>query len=733
METAHQLEQREDWSAALLAYNRMLPQVKASDSAQVSELYSHIGNCLLHLGRGNDALSALDKALTLDPNNWNAHLRLAQLFVAAGMPQQTESNIEYVAALRPADPEMLRVRGEMYAAEDRPEIAERDLLRAYVNGPDKADVAIRLAQLYVQQEQIQKARSILSSTASLTPHESRLLFALARLEETQGNRAAAEDAYRKAVADEDSVENNRRLATFLERNGEIAESEQVLRKVDALMPAAPVNVADLELQTGKPQQALRDYEAAFARLIAPQLPGERKIPMHRVERALAARMIEADLTFAIDGDPDQLEIARKHLEIASSSLDPETQNLLQAEIALIGNDLPVATRRAERALHQDPKSPPAHYLMGMIALQEGRSDDAVSQWQAALNADANYVPARLRLASAALKARNGSKAEEYVIDVVRDEPANVEALLLYARALLLEGHEDSARALCQRVLAADPNNAPANVLLGDMALNGHHLAPALLQYEKAMLLEPNSREAIDGLTAVYQDGSMDLKMVHKLEELASNGAPSSRLMEVTGRLYALQHMHKDAKRCLRRAVEMDPDRESAVLALAEQYARDLGATRVADVMKTPEIRNIGRVAAPSTSALVAALQAEQRRDSAESIRQYEAAVRAGDPTGVASNNLAWAYATQGKNLDRALLLARHALELHPANPAVLDTLGIVQVERRQFTEAIASLKTGARIAAARNGSLELQHTIEAHLRQAYAFAGQTPEPPQPSK
>src|SRR6185437_3442922 len=733
MDEARELEQQENWNAALLAYNQLLPQLRTSDTDQLSELYSHMGHCLLQLGRGNDALLVLDKAVALDPDNWNAHLRLAQLFVAAGIPQQAEAHMEYVAAVRPADPEMLRVRGEMYAAEDRPEIAERDLLRAYVNGTDKPEAAILLAQFYIEQDQIQKARAILSSSSALFPHNSRLLLTLARVEETQGNRKEAEEAYRRAVIADDSLENNRSLATFLARNGEIDESEQVLRKVDALSLAAPVNAADLELLTGKPRQASRDYEAAYAKLIAPRLRIELRVPNRAAERVVAARMIEADLTLAAEGGEAELEVARRHIDIAASALDEHTRNLLQAEIALVQNDLPTAERRIQQALHTDPKSPPAHYLMGMIALREGRSEDAVSEWRAALDGDASYVPARLRLASAALKVGDGSKAEDYIIDVVRDEPANVDALLLYARALLLLHHDDSARALCQRALAADPDSAAANVLLGDIALQGHRLAPALLQYEKAMILEPHSREAINGLTAVYRDGSMNLAMLRKLERLASGGTPSSRLMEITGRLYASQHMSKDAMRCLRRAVQMDPERESAVLALAEQYEQHSSASRVLDLTRNPEIRDVGKVADPSSSALIAALEAEQRKDSSESIRQYEAAVRAGDPTGVASNNLAWAYAREGKNLDRALLLARHALELHPASPAVLDTLGVVQVERRQFTEAIASLKTGARLAAAQGDSNELRHTIESHLRQAYAFSGQTSQSAQPSK
>ena len=74
-------------------------------------------------------------------------------------------------------------------------------------------------------------------------------------------------------------------------------------------------------------------------------------------------------------------------------------------------------------------------------------------------------------------------------------------------------------------------------------------------------------------------------------------------------------------------------------------------------------------------------------------------MRAGDATGIASNKLAWLYALQGKNLDRASQLAQHALELNPSSPQVLDTLRIIELENRQFTRAIGFSERGIRRAA----------------------------------
>jgi tetratricopeptide (TPR) repeat protein len=168
---------------------------------------------------------------------------------------------------------------------------------------------------------------------------------------------------------------------------------------------------------------------------------------------------------------------------------------------------------------------------------------------------------------------------------------------------------------------------------------------------------------------------------------------------------------------------MDPDRDSATLALAEASVDSRSNPTASELLNDAHLRDLG-LFNESSSALIAALRAEHDRNWNEAVRQYESAVSAGDPTGIASNNLAWLYATQGKHMDRALRLAQHALEANPESPQILDTLGIIKVQDRQYSQAIAAFRSGIRRASELHGMAELQHTIEAHLLQTQQLSGQ---------
>jgi tetratricopeptide (TPR) repeat protein len=396
---------------------------------------------------------------------------------------------------------------------------------------------------------------------------------------------------------------------------------------------------------------------------------------------------------------------------------------LNAEIDLRANDLVLAEKEARNALDDPHTAAQAHYLLGEIAARRGRDEEADQHWDSAIKSNPSYVPARIALANSALKAADPQKAEQLILDVVRNEPANVDALIVYARALTLQKRYDAARALCQRVWAANPRSAEAPILLGEIALDRHQYAIALVEYEKAMLLAPYSERAIVGLTNVYAESGADRALIGKLEKLAESGTPSSRLMEIAGRVYERRHMYPEALRCLHRAAEMDPMRQSAQIALARTYAEMDRKQDAQTLLIEPE--SIGLASNERRSPLFIALRAEKGGDQLEAARQYEAAVLAGDPSGIASNNLAWIYATEGQQLDHAEQLARYALEVNPGSPQALDTLGMIQLESRQFTRAIASFRSGLQQASEADGMEDVRVAIQSHLSAALQAQGST--------
>jgi uncharacterized protein HemY len=92
---------------------------------------------------------------------------------------------------------------------------------------------------------------------------------------------------------------------------------------------------------------------------------------------------------------------------------------------------------------------------------------------------------------------------------------------------------------------------------------------------------------------------------------------------------------------------------------------------------------------------------------------------------VAANNLAWIYTQQSGNLQAALELATSAHQQDPENPAIVDTLGIVQLKRREYSEAVKTLELASGLAQRTSAPDEVAGTIREHLAQAYALAGQS--------
>jgi lipopolysaccharide biosynthesis regulator YciM len=333
-----------------------------------------------------------------------------------------------------------------------------------------------------------------------------------------------------------------------------------------------------------------------------------------------------------------------------------------------------------------------------------------------MQTSSDFAPASIALADMALRADDVGLAEEYVVSVLRREPANLRALVIFCRVLEGKGIYPAARVVANRVAAIDNASAEGGILRGEIALAEHQIGAALINYEQAMVLDPTAPEAMQGLIRTYREGEVTRPMLLQMEQLAASDKNLSNLMELTGRLFAEHGWTQDAIRCLRRACEMDQERDSAAEAMAKLFARygQMGAAADSAI----RMREL--------STLLAGVKAERKHDLVAAVRNYEAAVHGGDSTGVSANNLAWIYAQQGRELDRALELATHARELAPQNPAVLDTLGVVHLARREYSDAVGVLELARRLAQSQGQSKAVVLAeVKRHLSEAYLRAGQT--------
>ncbi len=721
---AERLEQSGAHPQALALYQKLLEQIPSSNPRARSQVYYRMGESLYRLERIPEAYGAYQKAVDLEPGNLAAHLRLGELLLMAGAPDRAREHAELALKASSGNAEAMALLGGALAAEGKTRQAAEMYQKVLSLDRTRVAVAVALADIYNQQNRTNDAQRVLLESAAANPKSALPWLALGRLNEQEGDAAAAEKSYRQAVAAEDTPVSNLRLAQFLQRTTRINEAEQVLRRVDAQRPAQPTALPDFELIAGKPDTALQHYQAALSSALAqagkakPASSAAQELLRNRA--LLATRLIEADVNLADQkagpAKSEALQRARAHIAQYQVDLDPATLSILQAEVALTDSDLPVAVMQASAAVSLAPHSAPAHYVLAMSKSRSGNQADARAQWLAALECDPHFVPARLALTEDALASGNAKSAEQYVVAVVRDEPGNVQALNVFARVLLAEKRDSAAALMARRALAVDSASTQAHIVLGEIALAQHRPGEALIHYEQAVLLQPHSAEAMDGLTRVYKTGTITRPMLAKMEKVAAAAPASATLMEVAGRLYADHGWFADAERCLQSALRIDPQRATAAIALAKAYA----ATGEISAAAESASRSGGK-----SGALLAGVRAQERKDVNAAIQNYERAIREGEHSGVAANNLAWLYVEQGTNLDRALQLAETARSLQPESPAVLDTVGVVRLRLRKYSEAISALESARKLASQHPSDPQLLAQIRRHLSEAYLRAGKT--------
>jgi tetratricopeptide (TPR) repeat protein len=714
---------------ALAIYEKTLADGSIHSSTMRSEILLRIGECLYRMDRMSDAFASFQKAVETNPQNNIARLRTGEMLLAAGSFERAREQALQVLDRMATNEDALALLGAGWMAADQPSLAKQAYERVLELNPKRVTVAVALADIYNRDDESDKAREILNQAVKAQPSSAMPLLALARLEEQQGQSNAAEDAYRRAVATEDTAETNLRLAHFLQRAARIAEAEQVLRRVDAQRQSYPVALGDFQFSAGHVGDALERYRAgleenAISRSTAPlQYPpgtlGSVAAANNRSQ--LLARVLEAEIVAVADLREDKTRALcsiAERLKDVQSELDAGTLAVLQTELAMASNNLVQARVFADTALSVAPDSAAAHYVAGLTHWNSGNKEQAAVEWNSALELDDRYVPARLALAGEAIERRDGLAANEFARVVVREEPGTFRGLVLFSRALLLQKQPSSAEIMAHRAALLDPSSPEPALLMGEALLQQDRVPEALLNYERAVVAHPDSEEAMQGLMQIYRRGSVPYAALQKMERTAMDPPVSAPLLEIAGRLYADRGWYREAIQSFNAALHADPKRNTA--------ARQLAKLRLS-IGDLPKASAEAAKSGGRSEALLTGFDFQTSGNWDRAATNYERALREGDQSGVAANNLAWLYAEKGTQLDRALQLAEDAARLSPNNPAILDTLGYVQWKRREYTIAVKTLETAAQLAKMKPQFIEpgVADEIRKHLMDAYFSAGQT--------
>jgi tetratricopeptide (TPR) repeat protein len=186
-------------------------------------------------------------------------------------------------------------------------------------------------------------------------------------------------------------------------------------------------------------------------------------------------------------------------------------------------DVEDAIRNYNEALEINLDYAQAHFNLGVVFLKRDKLDEAIAEYKKALKIDPDYMEAHFDLGSAlALKGDLDEAIAQYrkVLEIKPDYP---EADYNLGRILLLNGNLDEALACLEKTNAGSPDSPARWYNLGNEFLNEQDWGCAIVCYRQAIKINPLSADAYANLGVVLsQKGEVKEAMDSWQKALAIN-------------------------------------------------------------------------------------------------------------------------------------------------------------------------------------------------------------------
>lgn len=408
---------------------------------------------------------------------------------------------------------------------------------------DDSAVLLLLAEMYLGDNQLDRARQALQRVMQLDPESYLGHVLMGRLFASENNVSAADFHYRKALARNWSSDLHMEFAALYVASGQYNKAarlyQDLLRRED-FNEEARLALVQVRFLQKKDNAAIAELKRLRNYVDEPQ----------RVDLTIAqlyARQKRFDKAIALLREvlEEEALASARYLLAALLAQKQQYQEALE-QIELIGPEImefPEAFTLRIRLLQELQRQDEA------IALLENNLDMIGGQ-----NADLYLLFAGLYQLRG-----EGDKALEILGKAIELQPENEQ--LLYEYALLLEsrGRHTAAIKAMNRVLALNPKHAEALNFLGYVwADKGINLDQALIYIEQAVQLQPNSSHIRDSLGWIYYRLGRFREAIRELELAVRLGARESLVFEHLGDVCAADRQLKRAVGYYTQALERMP-------------------------------------------------------------------------------------------------------------------------------------------------------------------------------
>jgi tetratricopeptide (TPR) repeat protein len=652
------------------------------------EAYFRLGLTAVKLNQAHDAYGTLFRAVQLLPGDVEAKTKFADVCLSLYLAFPSHPQILYSQIGNLSDEflsknassyEGLMLKGYLASTDKRPQEAIAYFRKALRVDASNDGVVTELAHLLIQEGEVQEGERLAMDLITRKKSSYGEAYDLMYDFYLKANRPADAESVLRA-----KVNNNPKNASYvlqLARHYSRAHAPEEMTGALQRLLDDPKDFPQAALWVGDFYLGLRKYPEA----ISYYRQGANANPEAKTKVIYQIRNVMALLS---QGKKE--EAARFAEQVKNEHPKDNAALRVHADILLDSGkreSADTAVQEFQALTSQNPGDGSLRLQLGRACRLKGDLEGARTQFLEVTRQRSDLLQARFQLAEIDLIQHRPQEAVKQANEILRTQPSNRRARLLYASGLIQAGDGETARAVLTQLTKDFRQDPEPRLQLGFLALAEKHFARAIDILSKYRASGDTRIFAALANAYMYEKQFDQARAV--LNEGLAKRPGSSDLLEQLARTEALDGHYDLALAQFQKLLISDPASTVLLRHLAEVC--DLQGDHARAIAFYQQAHRVAVDDVAVSVSLADALARAGRVNEASSI--YQGVVRTHPDNAPALNNVAFFLADTGGDLDEALRLAKNALSKIPGQPSFADTVGYIYLKKGMLDSAIQSFST----------------------------------------
>jgi len=472
-----------DWSSAEAAYQQAI-----STTPGLTSGYVNLGKLYQAQGKYPEAREQFEHAIALAPGLTPGYLALGDLLTIQADFPAAEQAFQQAIAASPGQVEANIQLGNLYITLQRNPEAREQFEMATRIAPTSPDAWVALGDWFSSQAYTRQAWQAYHRAIDISPADPIGYVSLGEYLQTMGKRGAALAQFREAISIAPySKLGYLALANWFQLEGNWTEGESYYNKaqeVDSTDIDSLLGLGYIYMAQKRSQDSLSIFQAAQA-----FLPSDTR-------------------TYLAVGD-----WYRSNINTEASR--QEAENELANALALF----------QEAEMNQEPDEFIEYLVTGVQNMQDGQTEEAYDNFEAAIAADPNSVLPYLAMGQWYRVIAGLKSAEQAYQSASEFAPGDIQGILSLGELYLATGRSNLALEQFQKAAQLAPGLALPHIYIADWYMARYDLQAAETEYLTAIAIEPGELRSYIKLAQLYETQGRHAEAVALLETALNAGLP----------------------------------------------------------------------------------------------------------------------------------------------------------------------------------------------------------------